>query len=249
MRRLFEDPEQPQALRDELLRSRDAGRNYPTEHKLAQLQAALADSSRQPDVHTEAGPGLAARVLHPAWKLALVAAVGGGIVAWLAWPAAPVRRSSELRVFVPAQAKVEPAPPPPPPPPTEPSPIPPPAAAEPAPAPAVSTPAAAARAEPASELPAPDAAAKSSRREIAQLIRIRSLLARDPAAALRLAERSEREFPLGLLSEERRALAIVALAKTGARESAAAKAREYFARYPQSTMRGLIEAALDREAR
>jgi hypothetical protein len=61
-----------------------------------------------------------------------------------------------------------------------------------------------------------------------------------------LAERSEREFPGGLLSEERRALSIVALAKTGARESAAAKARDFFARYPQSPMRGLIEAELQR---
>ena len=236
MRRLFEDPEQPQVLRDELIRSRDAGRDYPAELKLPQLQAALADSSRQPEGRVEPGPGFTPRAVHPAWKLALVAAVSGGAVAWLVWPESQsAHRSSELRAVMPAQPKQE-APPPP--------------AAEPA-RQSPEAPTAAAPVEPAAEASATDAPphetpAKSSRREIAQLIRIRSLLSRDPAAALRLAERSEREFPSGLLSEERRALAIVALAKTGARESAAVKAREYFARYPQSPMRGLIEAELKR---
>jgi outer membrane protein assembly factor BamD (BamD/ComL family) len=86
----------------------------------------------------------------------------------------------------------------------------------------------------------------SSRREIAQLVRIRALLERDPRAAHRLAERSEREFPRGLLNEERRALAIVALAKSGAKQLAEQDAQRYFARYPHSPMRELIEAALRR---
>lgn len=227
MRRLFEDPEQPQALRDELIRSRDAGHDYPAELKLAQLQAALADSTQRQDGRVDA-----ARVPHPAWKLALVAAVSGGAAAWLAWPTAQPVRSPQQQIVEPAQANQAPPPA-----------VPPTAAG---PAPAAQPPTAAAQPEPAPEAPAQDAPAKSSRREIAQLIRIRSLLARDPAAALRLAERSEREFPGGLLSEERRALAIVALARTGARESAAIKARDYLARYPQSPMRSMLEVELER---
>jgi hypothetical protein len=93
----------------------------------------------------------------------------------------------------------------------------------------------------------PSAAASgssSSRREIAQLVRIRRLLERDPSAAYRLTVRSEREFPDGLLSEERGALAIVALAKLGSKQLAERTAQRYIARYPHSPMRALIEAAL-----
>jgi hypothetical protein len=75
-------------------------------------------------------------------------------------------------------------------------------------------------------------------------VRIRALVKLDPAAAYRLALRSEREFPAGLLSEERQALAIVALAKTGANDSAQRKAREFLARHPQSPMRELILSVL-----
>jgi outer membrane protein assembly factor BamD (BamD/ComL family) len=92
----------------------------------------------------------------------------------------------------------------------------------------------------------PRPVAPSSRREISQLVRIRALLEEDPAAAYRLAQRSEREFPHGVLSEERRALQVLALAKSGATEAADRKAREFFARYPQSPLRELVEAALKR---
>ena len=75
---------------------------------------------------------------------------------------------------------------------------------------------------------------------------LRALLERDPAAARRLAERSEREFPHGLLNEERGALAIIALANMGAKQLAEREAQRYFARYPEGPMRALIEAALRR---
>ncbi|MET0385022.1 MAG: hypothetical protein ABW321_03635, partial [Polyangiales bacterium] len=86
----------------------------------------------------------------------------------------------------------------------------------------------------------------SSRREIEQLVKIRALLASDPAAAYRLAKRSEQEFPRGLLSEERQALAIVALARSGDLTEAKRKEREFGARFPQSSLRQLIDAALQR---
>jgi hypothetical protein len=98
----------------------------------------------------------------------------------------------------------------------------------------------------ASPAVSPRPAAASSRREIAQLVRIRALLEDDPAAAYRLAQRSEREFPHGVLSEERRALQVLALAKSGATEAADRNAREFLARYPQSPLRELVEAALQR---
>jgi outer membrane protein assembly factor BamD (BamD/ComL family) len=75
-------------------------------------------------------------------------------------------------------------------------------------------------------------------------VRIRALLERDPTAAYRLAQRSEREFPGGVLSEERQALQVVALAKSGATEDARRKAVRFFARYPESPMRELVESAL-----
>jgi outer membrane protein assembly factor BamD (BamD/ComL family) len=85
-----------------------------------------------------------------------------------------------------------------------------------------------------------------SRREIAQLVRLRALIERDPAAAYRLAKRAEREFPRGILAEERQALAIVALARSGAIERARTRAAVFFARYPQSPLRETVDAALRR---
>jgi outer membrane protein assembly factor BamD (BamD/ComL family) len=72
------------------------------------------------------------------------------------------------------------------------------------------------------------------------------MLDRDPAGAYRLTQQSEREFPHGLLSEERQALAIVALAHTGASAAAEQKAREFFRSFPQSPLRERIQAALKR---
>lgn len=95
-------------------------------------------------------------------------------------------------------------------------------------------------------MPRRGAEVSSSRREIAQLVRIRALLEREPAAAYRLARRSEREFPRGILAQERQALAIVALASTGAKERAREQARAFFARYPNSPLRATVDAALQR---
>ncbi|HTU57064.1 MAG TPA: hypothetical protein VMF89_01500, partial [Polyangiales bacterium] len=51
----------------------------------------------------------------------------------------------------------------------------------------------------------------ASRREIAQLARIKALLEQDPAAARRLIRAAQREFPAGLLVEEREGLDVIAL--------------------------------------
>jgi hypothetical protein len=230
MKRLFDDPALPAELRADLLRSRRAGHAYDPLAKLPQLRSALSDPSR----HVDDSSGPANDTLRETsrltwsrlqlapwpWKLAVLLAItGSGLFA--VWPAerpAAVER---------------------------------PVLAKPLPSVAVET-----HTEPAAQAPAPSVdapvqpmaaqrpAARSSRREIAQLERIRALLEQDPAAAYRLARRSEREFPDGLLSEERRALWILAQLKTGAVEAARRDAREFFARYPESPLRELVESAL-----
>jgi hypothetical protein len=247
MKRLLEDPQLSAALRGDLLRSRSAGQAYPTAEKLLQLRAAFSDSVppvRQPSPSPST---VATRLLHPGWKLALIAALGGGGGAVLYGAAGsapqPVAAAVAMQV-VPASSELEGA-----------TSLAEPTLAEPAPALPEPPAPAAALPEPAEMVRAagteaagragPDAVAgRSARREIAQLVRIRALLDRDPVAAQRLAARSEREFPRGLLTEERKALAIVALAKSGSRDLAAREARKFLARYPQSTMREQLEAAV-----
>jgi len=228
MRRLFEDPQSPTELRDDLLRSRDAGQDYPIADKLTQLRAALEDPARDPLARSGQGAELVRqltwRAVHPGWKLAALLALGGS-AALVMRPAArdlpptmsALPQAPEAAQPPPTAAEVVPPPPPPP-------------AAE-----VADTPGEAA-----------DEQGSSSRREIAQLVRIRALLQQDPLAAYRLAQRSEREFPRGVLSEERQALAIVALHRTGKRAAAAAQARTFFERFPLTPMRGTIEAELDR---
>ena len=232
MRRLFDDPQLPAELRQDLMRSRAAGQDYPTAAKLLQLRAALSDPARldlpEPPELGGTVKQLAWRISHPAWKLVVLVALGG-TAAWVVRTALPdvqATQAPQLRAAPQADSPV----------------LPPPQAAAPAPvqpsepAQVVATPE-----PPAVSRPNP---ASSSRREIAQLVRIRALLDQDPAAAYQLAVRSEREHPRGVLSEERRALAIIALTKTGQPQTAQRKAREFFARYPQSPMREVIEAAL-----
>ena len=226
MRRLFEDPHTPSDVRDELLRSRAAGQDYDASAKLLQLRAALADPAREPlgeaSKFSDTVQNFAWRFGHPGWKVAALLAVGGGL-ALLARPDAPAPQLTAAPIAEPAPVVVAPV--------------------EPPPAPVAEEPAAPVPEVEAAVRPAP-APQQNSRREIAQLVRIRALLDRDPAAAYKLAQRSEREFPRGLLSEERLELSIIALAKSGDRGGAEKKAREFFARFPRSPMRDLVEAAL-----
>jgi hypothetical protein len=228
------DSELSPELREELLRSRRAGHDYDALAKLPQLRAALGAAAQAPADGPSHGPAPSTSGLPLApstLKLVLLVATLGA-TAFVAWPA--LRRPAVPARPAASEQHVEPAAPAP-----RVVPAQPPAAApEPAaPQPAASEPAA--QPEPSSEPPV-----RSSRREIAQLVRIRALLERDPAAAYRLARQSDREFPHGVLSEERQALQVLALAKSGASEDARRKAQEFFARYPQSPMRERVEAAL-----
>ena len=83
-----------------------------------------------------------------------------------------------------------------------------------------------------------------SRREITQLNRIRALLERDPAAAHRLIRVAQREFPAGVLREEREGLDALALFELGQPERARRQAERFVARYPNSPLRARVERLL-----
>jgi hypothetical protein len=240
MKRGFDDSALPSEVCDELSRSRRAGHDYDVLGKLPQLRAALAASQatagddglpeQEPASHLSRFNPRTSPLARAMWKITLITAAIGGSV-FVAWPA--LRRQEAPEQSPRTQQSAEPA------------------ATKPATVTAPAPPAAVPEA-PANEVvgsqtaPSPAPAARSSRREIAQLVRIRALLENDPVAAYRLAQRSEGEFPHGGLSEERQALQVLALAKSGNMETADRKALEFFARYPQSPMRELVEAALRR---
>lgn len=233
------DPELSSELRAELERSRRAGHDYDVLGKLPQLRAALKASETHADPPSgesgsasNASPLTQTHMAFSAWKVLLLAAiVGAG-----AWRMQRGQTESTRAAVVdrPSESVVETQPP-----------------AEPA-SPIVSEAASVAAEKQADSIGKTEAqsdpprSVRSSRREIAQLVRIRQLLERNPGAAYRLARQSEREFPDGVLSEERRALLVIALANRGAKEEAAREAQAFFARYPQSPMRERVEAALRR---
>jgi hypothetical protein len=111
----------------------------------------------------------------------------------------------------------------------------------PSPAPAPPAPPAAPSASQLSGMPDGDAAL---RRETSQLGRIKHWLTRDPARAFALAQAGHREFPRGMLREEREALAVLALWNMGRDEEARRRAEAFLARHPSSAVRGQIERRL-----
>jgi hypothetical protein len=244
MKRLFEDPALSSELRGELSRSQAAGREYDVHAKLPQLREAFENLQPTQTELIERGVASggtpAGGLIGVPFSVKLtVSVLVLGAAVYLAWPDA---QSSHSHGQTQPSAAVQPIE-------RVPAPdhrVPEPAAAlavEPAPTRDVAP-------QPSAPKPAPAATVRSnersSRREIAQLVRIRSLLEHNPVAAYQLARQSEQEFPHGLLGEERRALQVEALAKSGKREAAERKAREFFGRYPQSPLRERVEAALRR---
>lgn len=81
--------------------------------------------------------------------------------------------------------------------------------------------------------------------EARELARAKALLTRgEAAAALAVLEQSGRRYPRGVLVQEREALLIEALVRSGQKARGAARARAFFAQYPKSPMatrlRGLV---------
>lgn len=228
--RLLFDPATPAELRTDLTRVARATHEYDAAQGLSAFQqslkaldggggAALAPESALSSA-TSAGSSAGA-----AWaaKTLIAALIGTG--AWTAWT------SWQERAPLPTSHQ------------------PPPAAA----------PARAANAhtEAPASLPTPDiappvaATASSGRpiapqrpaahREIEQLEQVKALLPTDPAAAYRLAQQSAREFPSGVLREEREGLSVIALWRLGKHAQAHARAAQFLERYPQSPLRARIE--------
>jgi len=94
---------------------------------------------------------------------------------------------------------------------------------------------------------ADDSTADSDRyvREAKLVAQARRALAGDPARALALTEQVEREFPNGLLGEERRALEIRALAALGKSSEAKSAAKAFLAEYPDGPQAAAVRRAIE----
>lgn len=73
----------------------------------------------------------------------------------------------------------------------------------------------------------------------------RAFASGDYAKSLERVERHKARFPSGVLSEEREALAVRALAGGGNKAEAAKRARAFVVKYPDSIMRPAVEGAAD----
>jgi hypothetical protein len=252
-RRLLDDGALPPALRADLMRARALPCAYDAGLGLAALQAALAgvatSASAAASAATEqaaaaapgsAAPGAAAAPAgHASLLLGSAGAKLGLVVAGASVVAVGLFATAERTV--PARAPQRPAqtvgdrgfdrahPPEL-------------AVREPHRASVPAPPAEAAAASSAAEVPAP--AAREPRHEIAQLGRIKALLARDPARAYRLAQQGHRTFARGVLRHEREGLAVLALFDLNRRPHAERRAHAFMARYPDSPLRAEIEQRL-----
>jgi hypothetical protein len=244
--RMLDDPQLSGELRSELTQLAETRVDYDLPHGLSRLQRTLgllpgtgadAASDALPELASSASAGAGLSV---AIKAALILAVGGAAtwaVGYLGTPAGPATNASSVPAALSAPAP----------------------AAEPAPPEHVPTRRALeSPAEDAHEQLVPSARDRAddpparrqhsaSRREIALMVRIKSLLERDPAAAHRLIVTSAREFPAGVLAEEREGLDAIALFKLGA-PGARSHAERFLRRYPQSSLRPRVERLLDGEA-
>jgi len=243
LRRLLDDPELARELRGELEALVETQADYDAERGLSALAQRLgAEATRAPEeapVAERLEASGVRRVAFPAaraplgTKWLLVAAIGGttalGIHAW---------QRSGLRE---------------PPPEAAPQSAPAPAAAAPAPDARAAAPEAVPETTPVAPsertlpaaTPSKSEAASPSRREIAQLLQIKAWLERDPARARRLIRAAQREFPSGVLVEEREGLDVIALYAIGPAARARVQAERFIARYPRSPLRARIERLLE----
>lgn len=84
--------------------------------------------------------------------------------------------------------------------------------------------------------------------ELRLLAPARQLMAVQPARALELVNEHALTFPQGVFAEERDALTIEALARTGQRDQAERAAQAFTKRYPRSSYRDRVLRALDAHA-
>jgi hypothetical protein len=244
-RRLLEESGVAAELRAELQSAADSGDPYDTGAGFARLQRALvgaaaapaggspsADLSPAAELAGQGGSASSIAAMSFAAKAVIVAAIGSAVA--LGYAVLSSQRGREppvAAVRVPAVQTVPSTP----------------RAAAPAPAPG---PQPLVAASPAAEVvQSPESAvASASRREIAQLNKIRAMLDRDPARAHRLIAASSREFPAGLFAEERAGLDAIALFRSGERRRAATAAERFIANHPKSPLRPRLERILAGDA-
>ena len=78
------------------------------------------------------------------------------------------------------------------------------------------------------------------------LRRARRALPQNPRGTLELTRRHAREFPRGVLVQEREALAVDALARVGRTSEARKRAERFLRAYPRSAQRARVESVLER---
>jgi hypothetical protein len=85
---------------------------------------------------------------------------------------------------------------------------------------------------------------ESVAREVALLGRARAALTGDPAQALALTREGQRDFPRGVLGEEREAIAVLALVRLGRRSEGAARGQAFLSRFPHGPFTERVRVAL-----
>jgi hypothetical protein len=222
----LDDPGVADRIRADIGRAASAQPGIDLEAGAARLEAAIAAGGGPAGT---SGAGLV-------WGVSMFAAVGvAALIGWLstrsrpeASPPPPVRAAHVESP--PAVESVAPVPAPPPPP----------ASAAPP------SPAAHAPRHPAASSAWPEPPDDRIAREIESLARTRAALGTDPAAALALATAGDREFPDGLLGQEREAIAILALDRLGRAAEARDRAGRFLDRYPRGPFTQRIQAVRSR---
>lgn len=257
-RRLIDDPETPESAREGLRETAEAAEPYDVDAGLRRLTAVLAAGGATAASGTAAAATAGSSLGKIGLAVALAGALaGGGGLVYQVWgpgpeddrgatpvevdpaPAIPdesavgTERSEEApSASEPASGEVEASEP-------ENDPL---AAGSEASEPendpeAASTEAPAReRARGSAGAPASVSASDRLREETLHLARVRSALERSPREALRLAREGQQRFPDGVFEEERRALIVMALDRSGQRDRARRAAIAFIERYPNGPL-------------
>lgn len=243
--RLLDDQSLPENLRQPLSAAAEMASGYDVAQGLERLEMSLAalDIESPADLMDGNDPGLADATLSvasaswgPLTKLTLATLAGLSVIA--VWfdvvggpvPVAPPRTPpTEQRPPQPAPSLAQV---------TEPS--------EPAAERLAADPAPALH----SKKTAPEHSARAvpGRTEAEQLLRARELLRTDAKAALAILQRLSREYPRGVLREEREGLTVLALWQSGESLRARSLAQRFLASYPSSALRERIRSLLNQPA-
>lgn len=251
--RLMDDPASGPALRGDLgIATGAAVAGLDMAGGLAALKASVAAQAGTTGVVAPVG---AAAGLSTLGKVAIAGAlVLGGVVAWVGLRGPdpePVQAPTVGQASVEAPVQTE-----------APTPLPTPTAVPEAPKPAAAVvpPMPEEEVEPALGEPEPEAHPKKHkashkkaeppsvedvRAEASLVDRAKRSLAGAPSMALELTDEAKRDFPNGMLVEEREAIAVQALAKLGRTEQAKQRGERFLSRYARGAHASAVRSALD----